>query len=105
MRIAVHWHDADTSANAVAEVFPGTQIMICSCHAGRAYCKQFEAHAKQTRLAVQVSETIYRHVQCVLSLHRQPQAWLRVRDCSIITKAHTNFTSISVVSNSQEEFC
>ena len=37
MQIAVHWQDADSSsANAVREVFPDADIMICGGHAGRA---------------------------------------------------------------------
>ena len=38
MQIAIHWQDADSSsANAVSEVFPDAEIMICGCHAGRAH--------------------------------------------------------------------
>ena len=40
MQIAVHWRDADSSsANAVREVFPDADIMICGGHAGHAHKK------------------------------------------------------------------
>ena len=35
MQVAIHWQDADSSsANAVREVFPDAEIMICGGHAG-----------------------------------------------------------------------
>ena len=44
LQIEVHWQDADSSSsNAVKEVFPEAEIMICGGHVGRAHRKQLEA--------------------------------------------------------------
>ena len=41
LQIEVHWQDADSSSsNAVKEVFPEAEIMICGGHVGRAHRKQ-----------------------------------------------------------------
>ena len=45
MQIAVPWQDAD--ANAVSEVFPEAENIICGGHAGRAHCKQLEVRSKE----------------------------------------------------------
>ena len=37
MQVDVHWQDADSSSNAVSEVFPAAKIMTCGGHAGRAH--------------------------------------------------------------------
>ena len=42
MQITIHWQDADSSANAVAEVFPEAEIMTCAGHAGRTHLQQLE---------------------------------------------------------------
>ena len=40
MQVAIHWQDADSSsANAVSEVFPDAEIMICGGHARHAHKK------------------------------------------------------------------
>ena len=38
MQIAIHWQDAhSSSSNAVTEVFPTAEIMVCGGHAGHAH--------------------------------------------------------------------
>ena len=47
INIASHWQDADSSSNAMTELFPDAQIMICGGHAGKAHKKQLEELAKK----------------------------------------------------------
>ena len=42
MNTPIEWQDADSSATAVTDHFPNTEIMICGGHAGRAHKKQLE---------------------------------------------------------------
>ena len=47
MQVAVHWQDADSSsANALTEVFPNAEVMICGGHAGRTHKKILEVRQK-----------------------------------------------------------
>ena len=47
MHVAIYWQNADSSsANAVREVFPDTEVMICGGHAGRAHRKILELRQK-----------------------------------------------------------
>ena len=48
INIVIHWQGADSSSsNAVSELFPDAEIMICGGHAGRAHKKQLDAMYKQ----------------------------------------------------------
>ena len=109
MQVAFHWQHADSSsAIAVAEVFPDAEIMTCGGHARRAHRKQLEVHAKQkvfskaliARYEKQFPEV--RTVTCHCTGNHKAGCGCLSTD--FIGKAHTNFSSILVECQSQEEF-
>ena len=70
MQVAIHWQDSNSSsANAVSEVFPDAEIMICVGHAGRAHKKILELRQKVKTASKQMCDkyrAIFR-VLCELS--------------------------------------
>ena len=109
MQVAVHWQDADSSsANAVAAVFPEADIMVCGGHAGRAHKKQLEVRSKQkafTTALIKRYENLFPEVHTV-TCHCpvNHKAGCGCLSKSFIGKAHTDFTSILMECQSQEEF-
>ena len=109
MQIAVHWQDADSSsANAVTEAFPEAEIMICGGHAARAHRKQLEMHSKQ-KVFTDTKIGKYKRqfpevssVRCHCS--RNHKSGCGCLSPAFIAKAHTDFTSIFMACDSQEEF-
>ena len=83
MQIAVHWQDANSSANAVNEVFPEAEIMLCGGHAGRAHRKQLEERSRQkafTDVMISRYKKVSQSEQRVVSLFTQSQVrmWVSV---------------------------
>ncbi|CAI8046086.1 hypothetical protein GBAR_LOCUS25474 [Geodia barretti] len=55
MQVAIHWQDAhSSSANAVSEVFPDAEIMICGGHAGSARKEILELRQKMKTASKQM---------------------------------------------------
>ena len=109
MQVDVHWQDADSSSsNAVSEVFPDAMIMRCGGHAGRAHKKQLEVRAKQksfTNAFMARYEKQYPEVR-TLTCHCRGnhKAGCGCLSVGFIGKAHTDFSSILMECQSQEEF-
>jgi hypothetical protein len=109
MRIAVHWQDADSSsAKAVSEEFPDAEIMICGGHAGRAHKKILEVRQKIKKCSKQMLAKYGANYPALCQLsckckgnHSTTCGCL---SAAFISKAHTNFTSILMEAQSQEEF-
>ena len=109
MQVAIHWQDADSSsANAVREVFPDAEIMLCSGHAGRAHRKVLEARAKQKVFS---EALINRHKHtfpdvssATCKCPRNHKSGCGCLSTEFIGKAHTNFTSLLMTCESSEEF-
>ena len=113
MDVAVHWQDADSSsAKAVEGAFPDAKIMICGGHAGRAH-----------RKILQLRQKIKKAPQRMLNRYKSSYPQLGKLTCkcmrvgkgnhsagcgcltvSFISRAHTNFTSILMAAQSEEEF-
>ena len=109
MQIAVHWQDADSSsANAVREVFPDADIMICGGHAGRAHKKMLKSHQKKKRASEKMIEKYGKAFPALCELSCKctgnHSAACGCLTDAFISKAHTNFTSILMEVKSQEEF-
>ena len=124
MCVAIHWQDADSSsANSFSAVFPDAEIMICAGHSGRAHRKILESRQKIKQFP---KKFIEKHrekfpgiVECSSDCKKDSHSNTCVRFChctgnhsvgcgcltaEFIAKAHTNFTSILRVVESQEEF-
>ena len=109
MEVAVHWQDADSSsAKAFSEVFPAAEVMICGGHAGRAHKKTLELRQKILKMPKQMSNK-YKDtypdldkLTCKCKAHHGDAC--RCLSAAFISKAHTNFTSILMEAQSQEEF-
>ena len=103
MQVSVHWQDADSSsAKAFREVFPDAEIMICGGHAGRAHKKMLELHQKRKTVTEKVIEATFPalgDLSCKCTGYHSSQC-----GCLFISKAHTNFTSILMEAQYQEEF-
>ena len=112
MQIAVHWQDADSSsAKVVSKIFPTAQIMICGGHAGRAHKNILE---KRQKLTCFTEHQITKYKDTFPAVVRE--GWQRCKcqgnhsagcGClseAFIAKAHTNFSSILMEAQSQEEF-
>ena len=112
MQIAVHWQDADSSsAKVVNDIFPNAQIMICGGHAGRAHKKILE---KRQKIKAFTNYQITKYKDTFPAVVRE--GWQKCKcqgnhsagcGClsdAFIAKAHTNFTSILMEAQSQEEF-
>ena len=109
MQIAVHWQDADSSsANAVVEVFPKAEVMICGGHAGRAHKKILEKRQKVkcfTKKLIERYEKTYPAVSTLTCKCKgNHSATCGCMTAAFIAKAHTNFSSILMEAKSQEEF-
>ena len=109
MEVAVHWQDADSSsAKAVSDVFPDAAVMICGGHAGRAHKKILELRQKIKKMPKQMSDK-YKDtypdldkLTCKCKGHHSDACGCL--SAAFISKAHTNFTSILMEAQSQEEF-
>ena len=107
--VAVHWQDADSSsAKAVSDVFPDAAVMICGGHAGRAHKKILELRQKIKKMPKQMSDK-YKDtypgldkLTCKCIGHHSDACGCL--SAAFISKAHTNFTSILMEAQSQEEF-
>ena len=82
--------------------------MTCGGHAGRAHRKQLEARAKQKTFTAAMVDKYEKNfpelksVRCHCSSRHKPGCGCLSQ--AFISKAHTNFTSILSVCDSQEEF-
>ena len=109
MEVAVHWQDADSSsAKSVREVYPDAQIMICGGHAGRAHRKILEKYQKDkhlTQAQIEKYKETFPNVcneefqKCKCKKHSSGCGCL---SDTFIAKAHTNFTSILIETQSQK---
>ena len=109
MDVAIHWQDADSSsAKAVREIYPKAEIMLCGGHAGRAHRNILEKRQKNKILPPAhiekyktdfpiICKEEYQSCKCVV-YHSSGCG------CLSDTKAHTNFTSILIEAQSQDEF-
>ena len=110
IQVAVHWQDADSSsANAVSEVFPDAEIMICGGHARRAHKKILELRQKMKTASKQMLDKYMANFPALCELSCKCKGGNHSAACSclnppFISKAHTNFTSILMEAQSQEEF-
>ena len=110
MQVAVHWQDADSSsANAVSEVFPHAEIMICGGHAGRAHKKILELRQKMKTASKQMLDKNRASFPALCELSCKCKGGNHCAACGclnppFISKAHINFTSILMEVQSQEEF-
>ena len=124
MCVAIHWQDADSSsANSLSAVFPDAEIMICAGHSGRAHRKILESRQKIKQFPKIFNEKHREKfpgiVECSSDCKKDSHSNTCVRFChctgnhsvgcgcltaEFIAKAHTNFTSILRVVESQEEF-
>ena len=109
MQVDVHWQDADSSSsNAVSEVFPAAKIMTCGGHAGRAHKKLLEVRAKQKSFSdtfIARYEKQYREVRTLTCHCRgKHKAGCECLSVGFIGKAHTDFSSILMECQSQQEF-
>lgn len=110
MEVAVHWQDADSSsAKAVSEVFPDAEIMICGGHAGRAHRKILELRHKMKKVPKKMLEKYKDSYPALGEVHCTCEGGNHSSTCGclnqpFIAKAHTNFTSILMEAQSQEEF-
>ena len=109
MQVSVHWQDADSSsAKAFREVFPDAEIMICGGHAGRAHKKMLELHQKKKTVTekviakYKVTFPALGDLSCKCTGYHSSQCGCLT--VAFISKAHTNFTSILMEAQSQEEF-
>ena len=110
MEVAVHWQNADSSsAEAVSDIFPDAEIMICGGHAGHAHRKILELRHKMKKVSKKMLEK-YKDTFPTLGVVRcKCEGGNHSSSCgclnpSFIAKAHTNFTSILMEAQSQEEF-
>ena len=106
MQIAVHGQYADSSsANAVSELFPDAQIMICGGHAGRAHRKQLENRANKvfTKTLIKKYEEMFPEVSSV-TCHCKDRykSGCGCLSPDFIARAHTSFTSILMTCNRQK---
>ena len=113
MHVVVHWQDADSSsAKAVNDVFSDAKIMICGGHAGRAHRKILELRQKIKKAPQRI---LNRYKSSYPQLGKLTCKCMRVgkgnhsASCgcltvSFISRAHTNFTSILMAAQSEEEF-
>ena len=109
MQVAVHWQDADSSsAKAVTEVFPDAEIMICGGHAGRAHKKILESRQKMKSFSKHMLDKYKERYPALSDLSckckGKHNAACGCLTGAFIAKAHTNFTSILMEAQSQEEF-
>ena len=110
MQVAVHRQDADSSsAKAVSEVFPDAEIMICGGHAGRAHRKILELCHKIKKVPKKMLQKYRDTFPALGKLRCKCEGGNHSPTCgclnpSFISKAHTNFTSILMEAQSQEEF-
>ena len=109
MKIAIHWQDADSSsAKAVTGVFPDAEIMVCGGHAGRAHKKILELRQKMKEFPQQM---IAKYAEDFPAVHKlvckckgNHRANCGCLTKSFIAKAHTNFMSLLMEAQSQDEF-
>ena len=98
MQIAVHWQDADSSGNAVRELFLDAHIIICGGHAGRAHRKILEKPAKMKAFPPKLIEAYRKvfpqvsRVTCHCKERHRPGCGCLSPE--FIARAHTNFTYI-----------
>ena len=110
MDIAVHWQDADSSsAKAFSEVFPDAEVMICGGHAGRAHKKILELRQKCKKASKPLLDRYGQTYPALGELTCKCSNGNHSDTCGCLTaafisKAHTNFTSILMEAQSQEEF-
>ena len=110
MKVAVHWQDADSSsAKAVSDIFPDAEIMICGGHAGRAHRKILELRHKMKKVSKKMLEKYMDTFPTLGEVRCKCEEGNHSSSCgclnpSFIAKAHTNFTSILMEAQSQEEF-
>ena len=109
MVVAIHWQDADSSsAKAVSEIYPKAEIMLCGGHAGRAHRNILEKHQKNKILPPAhiekyktdfpfICKEEYQSCKCVV-YHSSGCG------CLADTFISTNFTSILIEAQSQDEF-
>ena len=103
MDVAIHWQDADSSsAKAVREIYPKAEIMLCGGHAS--HRKILETlplkHVDKYKDDFPViCKEEYQSCKCVY--HSSGCGCL---SDTFISKAHTNFTSILIEAQSQDEF-
>ena len=106
MQVSVHWQDADSSsAKVFREVIPDAEIMICGSHAGREHKKMLELHQKRKTVTEKVIEATFPalgDLSCKCTGYHSSQCGCLT--VAFISKAHTNFTSILMEAQSQEEF-
>ena len=100
MQVAIHWQDADSSsANAVSEVFPDATIMICGGHAGHAQKKILQLRQKMKTASKQMCDKYRANFPDLCELSCKCKGANHSAACGclnppLISKAHTNFTSI-----------
>ena len=110
MQVAVHWQDADSSsAKGFREVFPDAQVMICGGHAGRAHKKILEKRHKLKKAPKKMWKKYEKNFPALRKLSCKCLGGNHSSTCGclnppFIAKAHTNFTSILMKAQSQEEF-
>ena len=110
--LVVHWQHADSSSpKVVNEIFPNAKIMICGGHAGRAHKKNLE---KRQKIKAFTDHQITKYKNTFPAVVRE--GWQKCKcqgnhsagcGClseAFIAKPHTNFTSIIMEAQSQEEF-
>ena len=110
MQVAVHWQDADSSsAKAGSEVFPDAEVMICGGHAGRTHRKILEKRHKMKKVSKKMLEKYKDYFPALGEARCKCEGGNHSSSCGclnppFISKAHTNFTSILMEAQSQEEF-
>ena len=110
IQVAVHWQDADSSsAKAVSDVFLDAEIMICGGHAGRAHKKILELRHKMKKVSKTMIEKYKDTFPALGKLRCKCEGGNHSPTCGclnlpLISKAHTNFSSILMEAQSQEEF-
>ena len=109
MKITIHWQDADSSsAKAVTEIFPKAEIMICGGHAGRAHKKILQSRQKlktfTNRMISKYEDRFPALKDLSCKCKGNHSASCGCLTAAFIGKAHTNFTSILMESQSQGEF-
>ena len=109
MQVAVHWQDGDSSsANALTEVFPNAEVMICGGHAGRAHKKILELRQKIKNAPKQMvnkyknSYPTLGELTCKCKGNHSDACGCLTP--AFITKAHKKFSSILMEAQSPEEF-
>ena len=110
MQVAIHWQDADSSsAKAVTEVFPDAEVMNCGGHAGHANKKILELRHKMKKAPKKMLEKYKDTFPDISTLRCKCEGGNHSATCGclkppFISKAHTNFSSILMEAQSQEEF-